>query len=196
MAEHEITLLLQKLEAGQREALDELVARLYPEIREIASRHMSGERRGHTLQPTALVNEAYVRLLARREPKWESRAHFLGAASQVIRRVLVEHARARKRRKRGGQVVMVTLPSELGGGSAVDLDLVALDEALDRLGREDPEDRAVVELRFFGGMSAQEIARALRTSTRTVERRWAYARAWLFRELNAGSGGAPVPEES
>jgi RNA polymerase sigma factor (TIGR02999 family) len=194
MAEHEITLLLRKLEAGQREALDELVARLYPEIREIAARHMRRERRGHTLQPTALVNEAYVRLLGRREPSWESRAHFLGAASQVIRRVLVEHARARNRYKRGGEVCLVTLPSELGGGADVDLDLVALDEALDRLGREDPDERAVVELRFFGGMSAQEIARALRTSTRTVERRWAYARAWLFRELNPGADGAPAPE--
>jgi RNA polymerase sigma factor (TIGR02999 family) len=194
MVDHEITLLLEELEAGRRDALDELIVRLYPEIREIAARHMSRERQNHTLQPTALVNEAYIKLIGRREPKWASRAHFLGAASQVVRRVLVEHARARGREKRGGPVRMVTLPSELAGGAAVDLDLVALDEALDRLSEENPEERAVVELRFFGGMSAAEVARVLRTSTRTVERRWAYARAWLFRELERGVGREPLPE--
>ncbi len=164
--------------------MDRLLPLLYQEIREIAACHMSRERRDHTLQPTALVHEAYLRLVDRKQSSWENRAHFLGAASQVIRRVLVEHARARKRVKRGGGMFLVTLPRELAGGEMADLDLIALDRALERLGKEDPDERAVVELRFFGGMSVPEIAKALNTSTRTVERRWTFAKAWLFRELH------------
>jgi RNA polymerase sigma factor (TIGR02999 family) len=186
MGEHDVTMLLQAIGKGDRSAMDRLVPLLYDEIREIAARHMARERKDHTLQPTALVNEAYMRLIDRREPDWENRTHFLGVASQVIRRVLVEHARARNRDKRGGGALMVTLSEGLAGGPAVDLDILALDRALDKLGESDPDERQVVELRFFGGMSVPEVAKVLGVSTRTVERRWTYARAWLFRELKGG----------
>ena len=184
--EHDVTLLLQAIGNGEREAMDRLIPMVYPAIRELAARQMAGERRAHTLQPTALVNEAYLRLVDRREPSWENRAHFLGAAAQIIRRVLVEHARARNREKRGGGALKVTLSEELPGGLAMDLDILALDEAMERLGEEHPEERQAVELRFFGGLSVPEAARVLGVSTRTVERRWTYARAWLFRELRDG----------
>jgi RNA polymerase sigma factor (TIGR02999 family) len=191
MRDHDVTALLEAINSGQKGAVDRLVPLLYSEIRKIAAHHMSGERKDHTLQPTALVHEAYLRLLGSREPNWENRAHFLGAASRVIRRVLVDHARAKNRVKRGGGQFLVTLPRELAGSDAIDLDLIALDRALDLLEQEDPEEKAVVELRFFGGMSVPEIAKALGVSTRTVERRWSYARAWLFRELQGDQGESP-----
>jgi RNA polymerase sigma factor (TIGR02999 family) len=193
MGEHDVTALLRALNDGDRDAMDRLIPLLYQEIREIAAHHMGMERRDHTLQPTALVNEAYLRLAGSKTSNWESRAHFLGAASRVIRRVLVEHARSRNRLKRGGGQQLVTLPREIAGDEGIDLDLLALDRALQRLGEEDPEEKEVVELRFFGGMSVPEIARVLGVSPRTVERRWSYARAWLFRELEGvephGRGG-------
>lgn len=195
MGEHDVTILLRQISDGDRAALDRLIPLVYDEIRAIASRHMSRERRDHTLQPTALINEAYLRLVDRRDPSWENRAHFLGVASQVIRRVLVEHARFRGREKRGGRVLKVTLSEELAGGPARDLDFLVLDGALDELGEEYPEEKQVVELRFFGGMSVSEAAEMLDVSPRTVERRWTFARAWLFRQLRdgerAGAGADP-----
>jgi RNA polymerase sigma factor (TIGR02999 family) len=187
MVQRDVTVLLQAIRKGDPDAMDRLMPLVYPEIRKLAARHMDRERRNHTLQPTALVNEAYLRLVDRREASWESRAHFLGAASQVIRRVLVEHARARNREKRGGGALRVTLAEEPAGGASVDLDVLALDQALDRLGEEHPAERQAVELRFFGGLSIPEAAEVLGVSTRTVERRWTFARAWLFRELRDGS---------
>lgn len=189
MDSRDVTQLLLEINQGRREALDLLIPLLYREIRAIAARQLSRERKDHTLQPTALVNEAYLRLVGSKQQSWENRAHFLGAAARVIRRVLVDHARTRNRDKRGGGACLVTLPGELAGGEEIDLDLIALDQALDKLGGEDPDERAVVELRFFGGMSVPEVARALGTSARTVERRWTYARSWLFRELQAGHQG-------
>lgn len=183
MTEHDVTILLQAIRDGDRGALEELVPLVYDEIRAIARRHLSRERRDHTLQPTALTNEAYLRLVGRTEANWANRAHFFGVASQVIRRVLVEHARARGRDKRGGNALRVTLSEELVGGSPVDLDFLALDTALEELGAEHPDEKQVVELRFFGGMSVPETAELLGVSTRTVERRWTFARAWLFRKL-------------
>ena len=188
MGEHDVTALLRAASGGDPDALDRLIPLVYDEIRAVALRHMGQERVGHTLQPTALANEAYIRLLDRCQANWESRAHFLGVASQVIRRVLVEHARARNRRKRGDGALAVTLSSELTGDLPLDLDILALDQALERLGEEHAEEKQVVELRFWGGLSVPEIARLLDTSTRTVERRWTYARAWLFRELRDEEG--------
>jgi len=134
-----------------------------------------------------------LRLAGDPQADYQDRAHFLGAAARVIRRVLVEHARARGRQKRGGNALVVSLTTDLSGGDPVDLDILALDEALDALGAEFPEERQTVELRFFGGLSVPEVAAVLAISTRTVERRWTFARAWLFRELrgkDGASGGA------
>jgi RNA polymerase sigma factor (TIGR02999 family) len=152
-------------------------------MRALAAYHMKSERRNHTLQPTALVHEAYIRLVKRDSPEWDNRAHFFSVASQVIRRILVEHARAKLSDKRGGGAVRVTLTEEAISGPAMDMDVLALDEALTRLGTEDGTAQKIVELRFFGGMTAQETATALGVSLRTVHRRWAYAKAWLYREL-------------
>lgn len=181
----EVTRLLQALREGDRSALDRLQPLLYEELRAIAGRQLRGERPNHTLQPTELVHEAYLRLLDRHSPEWESRAHFLGVAAQTIRRILVEHARARDRGKRGGGLVRVTMTDSLDS-HALDFDLLALDRALDKLGAEEPEDRDVVVLRFFGGLTMKEIAAVLGVSERTVHRRWEFARSWLYRELRGG----------
>ncbi len=188
MAEHDVTILLRAISDGDRGAIEHLIPLVYDEIRAIAGRHMSRERRNHTLQPTALTNEAYLRLVGRTEANWENRAHFFGVASQVIRRVLVEHARARGRDKRGGNALRITLDEDLAGGQGLDLDFLALDGALEELGEEHPEEKQVVELRFFGGMSVPETAKVLDVSSRTVERRWTFARAWLFRKLRGREG--------
>jgi len=185
--EHDVTALLHSLKDGDRQALDRLLPLVYQEMRALAAHHMKQERRDHTLQPTALVHEAYLRLVKRDSPDWENRAHFMGVASQVIRRTLVEHARSRKADKRGGGAVKVTLTEQAISGPAMDLDVLALDEALTRLGEEDDSARQVVELRFFGGMTAEETAEALGMAVRTVHRRWSYAKAWLYRELRIGS---------
>ncbi len=184
---HDVTALLHSLKEGDRQALDRLLPLVYQEMRALAAHHMKQERADHTLQPTALVHEAYLRLVKRDSPDWENRAHFMGVASQVIRRTLVEHARARKRDKRGGGAVKVTLTEQALSGPAMDMDVLALDEALTRLGEEDDSAQQVVELRFFGGMTTKETAEALGMAERTVHRRWAYAKAWLFQELRAGA---------
>lgn len=194
--EQDVTALLNRLKEGDGEALDRLLPLVYGEMRALAAHHMKGERKDHTLQPTALVHEAYLRLVKRETPNWDNRAHFLGVASQVIRRILVEHARSRKREKRGGGAVRVTLTEEALSGPAMDLDVLALDEALTRLGEEDDTAQRVVELRFFGGMTAEETSKVLLLSLRTVHRRWAYAKAWLYRELIDGyqTGGGTIVE--
>lgn len=183
---HEVTELLQALRGGDRGALDRLMPLVYGELRAIAAGHLRGERSDHTLQPTALVHEAYLRLLERQKPTWENRAHFLGVAAQAIRRILIEHARARGRGKRGGGRVRVTL-SDSSGTHELDFDVLALDEVLKRLHAEDSNDAEVVVLRYFGGLTVQEVASAMGISERTVHRRWEFARSWLFRELRGGS---------
>lgn len=192
----EVTRLLQMLAAGESAALDQLLPLVYDELRQIAARHLRGERSDHTLQPTALVHEAYLRLCQRHTPRWESRAHFLSAAAQAIRRILVDHARSRQREKRGGGWVRITLSEEMAGSQDPNLDLLALDEALERLGERDVTDQRVVELRFFGGLSFQEVALVLGVAERTVQRRWSFARAWLYRELGAAGTrpGSPQSE--
>jgi RNA polymerase sigma factor (TIGR02999 family) len=160
---------------------------LYPELRRLARAFMARERPGATLQPTALVHEAYLRLLGSDSGGWQSRAHFMAAASLAMRRILVERARRRLRRKRGGGLERVTLDAEAVASAVRPEELLALDAALEQLRARDPEMERVVELRYFGGLSAAETALVLRSSERTVHRQWAAARAWLHRAL-AGRG--------
>lgn len=186
-SERDVTHVLQQASAGDPEALRELFAAVYQELRERARAHLAQERRDHTLQPTALVHEAYMRLIDQNRVEWQNRAHFLAVASQAMRRVLVDHARRRGAQKRSGGKVHLSLDEALvlGDGSA-DPIVLALDEALTALAEELPEIARVVELRFFGGLTQEECATLLGVSRRTVCRQWDYAQAWLYRELRDG----------
>jgi len=144
---------------------------------------MRSESPAHSLQATALVNEAYLRLVDEKQVNWQNRAHFFGAAAQIIRRLLVDHARARHRLKRGGDTLKVSLNDEMNAAEPVQMDLVALDDALSRLAKLDPQQERIIELRFFAGLSIQETGEALSISPATVKRDWATARAWLYREM-------------
>jgi RNA polymerase sigma factor (TIGR02999 family) len=156
---------------------------LYNELHRLAMHHMRNERPGHTLQATALVNEAYLKLIDNREANWQNRAHFLAIASQAMRRVLIDHARSKRRVKRGGLQQKVSLEDVVIAAEEQTYDLVALDEALDRLAKVDARQSRIVELRFFGGLSVEQTAEVLSISAKTVKRDWAVARAWLHREL-------------
>lgn len=173
---------------GVADDLDELLPLLYDDLRRLASAAMRGERAGHTLQPTALAHEAYLRLAAQEGCRWTSRRQVLAVAGRVMRRVLVDHARARHAAKRGGDALRVTL-SEAIPGAGPDVDVVALDEALERLGSLDPRAAAIVELRALAGLTVAEVAAALDVSPATVKRDWTVARAWLSRELGARRDG-------
>jgi RNA polymerase sigma factor (TIGR02999 family) len=187
---HEVTQLLHAWRSGDDDALNRLFPLLYDELRAMAAGHLRRERPDHTLQPTALVHEAYLRLLPRKEASVEDRAQFLSVAAQAIRRVLVDHGRGKARAKRGGGQVRVTLTGKVAKEGPLDLDILDLDRALERLGEADPMDQKVVELKYFGGLSDAEAAKVLDCSERTVRRRWIYARAWLFRELNPEDSGS------
>lgn len=171
--------------AGGTSETDRLFEILYPELRQIAQRHLKQEREDHTLQPTSLVHEAYVRLSGSAGPYWRDRVHFLAVASRVMRHVLVDHARSRRRSKRRGRHLHVSLDQALLVSAVRDghPDLLAIDLALTRLERDEPQKAQVVEMRFFGGMTEDEIAQALGVTSRTVRRYWAYAQAWLYRDL-------------
>ena len=187
----DFTLLLQRAGDGDAEAGELIAVRLYDELRALARREMAGERRGHTLQPTALVHEAYLRLIGDDRQPFENRAHFFGAAAAAIRRVLVEHARRRGRAKRGGGRQRVELDAELQASPDRDEHLLALDESLRQLAVLDPEQARLVELRFFAGMTLDESARLLGVSQSTVVRHWRQARAWLQAALDdAGRDGS------
>lgn len=168
--------------------LHELMELVYAELRALAAHHLKGERPEHTLQPTALVHEAYVRMLEHPEARFESRAHFFRVAARQIRRVLVDHARSRNRAKRSGKLFRVTLGDNVAA-TALEVDMLALDEALTRLDGRSSQDRRIVEMKFFAGMTEAEIAAVLEISDRTVRRRWTFARAWLFSQLGATKGG-------
>ena len=183
---HTVTRLLDSARAGDSSALDRLVPLVYRELHQIAQRHMAGERADHTLQPTALVNEAFLRLLGGTQTAFEDRTHFLRTASQAMRRVLVDHARARNAAKRGA-TLQVTLDDVADSAPANIVDMIALDDALTRLSAADPRVAQVVELRFFGGLEVPEIAAILATSPATVKRDWRFAKAWLSRELSTES---------
>ena len=178
-----ITGLLTAWRAGDAGALEQLVDALYGELHRLARRCMAGERAGHSLQPTALVNEAYVRLIDARQVHWQNREHFLAVATRQMRRVLVDIARAKGYQKRGGAAVHVTFDESLPVMREPGRDLLALDDALDALARVDERKARVVEMRFFGGLSVEQSARALQVSVDTVMRDWKMAKAWLLREL-------------
>lgn len=183
-ASGEITQLLQALRAGDREAEDQLLDVVYGELHRIAARHMRRERIDHTLQATALIHEAYVRLIDQQAKDWQNRTHFYAVAAQVMRRILVDHARTHGTAKRGGGQYKVSLDDALPLTTEQSDALVALDEALSRLSKFDPRKSRIVELRYFGGLSVEEIARALGISSRTVKRDWTVAKAWLYGELH------------
>lgn len=179
----EITVLLKRLQGGDEEAEQRLVSAVHQELHMLAARYMRRERPGHTLQTTALVNEAYLKLVNLKSADWHDRAHFFAVAAQVMRRILVDHARKRIAGKRGGGFEVLALDEALVFSPERSQELVRLDEALQRLEAKDKRASRVVELRFFGGLSVEESAKVLGTSPRTVEREWTFARAWLRDEL-------------
>lgn len=170
--------------------MERLLPAVYDELRSLAERHLRNERRDHTLQPTALANEAYLKLARQNSSQWQDRIHFFAAAGQAIRRILVDHARGRRRRKRAGRRVQLDLEHVVFHPDGDAEDFIALDKAINKLLAESPRKARVVELRFFSGLTAEESAAILGVTTRTVERDWRYARAWLFRELGAGRRGS------
>ena len=180
---HSVTRLLREWRGGDREALDRLVPLVYEELRLQAARYLRRERPGHTLQTSALINEAYLRLVDAQDVPWQSRAHFCAVAANLMRRILVDHARMKRAEKRGGADVRLPLDEAMGVAGSQEVDLIALDEALEMLAALDPQQARVVELRFFTGLSVEETAEALGVSPRTVKRDWGMARAWLYSEL-------------
>jgi RNA polymerase sigma-70 factor (ECF subfamily) len=183
---NQITQLLQSWNQGDQSAIEKLVPLVYDELHRLAQRYMSDERPGHTLQPTALVNEAYLRLVDSAHADWESRAHFFAVCAQVMRRVLVDWARSRQALKRGGDVCVLDLDEALATTKQPGTNLVALDDALNTLAAVDPRKAQVVELRFFGGLNVKEVADILKVSPETVQRDWKLAKSWLRRELSRG----------
>jgi RNA polymerase sigma factor (TIGR02999 family) len=176
---------LRKWQYGDESALSELLPLVHETLHRLAHRHINRERRGHTLQTTALVNEAFLRLVGQQNADWESRAHFFAVSAHVMRHILVDYARQRASGKRGGEFRHVTLDADAAVSAERSAELVALDDALDALEKINPRGCKVVELRYFGGMSNTETAEVLRISETTVERDWRLARAWLYRELQA-----------
>jgi RNA polymerase sigma factor (TIGR02999 family) len=179
----EITQLLLAWGKGDQTALDELIPLVYAELRKLAKNYMRGQRPGHTLQTTALVNEAYLRLIDSSRVNWQNRTHFFAISAQLMRRVLVDFARAKNSLKRGGERIQVTLDERIEGPAEDRTDLVALDEALQKLAKMNERQAKIVELRYFGGLSEEEIGETLQISTRTVRRDWNIAKAWLFRTI-------------
>ena len=176
----DVTQWLLDRSAGGKQGLDEMLPVLYAELHRLATQYLGREAAGHTLQPTALVNEAYLRLVDQRRVDWRNRAQFLGLAANMMRRILVNHARDRGALKRGGDAQQVSLSLLESPSGRPDVDLIALEDALDRLAARDERKGRVVELKFFGGMTTEEIAEVLQISGATVEREWAFARAWLY----------------
>jgi RNA polymerase sigma factor (TIGR02999 family) len=180
-----VTQLLVAWGKGDREAFDRLMPQVRQELHRIADRYMAAERPGHDLQATALINEAYIRLVDWKNIQWADRAHFFGMAANMMRRVLVDHARRRDRVKRGGEAMQVSLLEAAHVPAPERADVLALDQALQQLEQFDPRKSRIVEMRFFGGLSLEEAAEALNVSVATVRRDWSLARAWLFRELKS-----------
>lgn len=184
----EVSLLLAEMRSGRKDALARLLPLVYGELRRLSARYMKDERRGHTLQPTALVHEAYLRLAGQDRANWQNRTQFIGIAGQLMRRLLVDYARKRHAAKRGGS--LITLEEDLGNPCSPVApleEILAVDQALERLAALDRQQARVVELRYFGGLSAEETADAMAVSQRTVEREWALAKAWLRTQLGQGA---------
>ena len=182
----DVSILLRAWSEGDRAALEKLTPIVYDELHRLARRYMRGERPGHSLQATALVNEAYTRLVDYKRMQWQDRAHFFAVSAQLMRRILVEHAR-RRNQKRGGGVLHVSLDETAVLGGPQDTDLVSLDDAMNALFKLDPRKVQVVEMRFFGGLSVEETAEVLKVSPITIKRDWRAARMWLYRELTSAT---------
>ena len=182
----EVTGLLQAWSGGDQAALEKLMPLVYAELHRLAKRYMGHEHAGHSLQTSALVNEAYLRLVDAHGVHWQNRTHFFAVSAQIMRRILVDFARARQNLKRGGAVRQVTLDEGLVVSPESGADLFSLDEALERLAALNPRQSKVVELRYFGGLKEEELAEALNVSPRTIRHDWSVARAWLYRELRHG----------
>jgi RNA polymerase sigma factor (TIGR02999 family) len=182
-SDHDVTTLLQAWAAGDQDALKALTPLVAGELHRLARHYMRGEHVGHTLQATALINEVYLRLIDWRNVRWQDRAHFFAVSARLMRRTLVDHARRSRFRKRGGDVERISLDEAVIASPGRSADLIAIDDALVRLSEFDARKGKVVELRFFGGLTVEEIAEVLGTSPRTVKREWSLARAWLYTEL-------------
>ena len=180
----QVTDLLARWRLGDREALDALMPLVYQELRHLARHYLRQERPDHTLQSTALVHEAFVRLVGQSPPEWKNRTHFFGVAARLMRQILVDHARSHRAAKRGGDSFKLTLNEALVGSKVKDLDILALDDALNNLAQLNPQQSQIVELRFFSGLSIEDTSEVLGVSPATVKRSWTTARAWLFREMN------------
>lgn len=178
-----VTELLVRFRQGDREAEAQLIPAVYAELRRLASVCFNHERRDHTLEPTALVHEAFLRMTNENQPQWQNRAHFFGVAARLMRQILVDHARRHHTRKRGGDQEKLALDAVLLSTEEKSADVVRLDEALDRLSEQDERQARIVEMRFFGGLKLEEIAEVLQISPRTVKRDWTIARAWLHQEM-------------
>jgi RNA polymerase sigma factor (TIGR02999 family) len=184
----EVTQLLLAWSRGDRAALDRLIPLVSTELHRLAHHYMRRERTGHTLQTTALVNEAYVRLVDASRVEWRDRAHFFAVSASLMRRILVDFARRRRYQKRGGGAVMIALDEDDIPGPQPGPDIVALDAALEALAAFDPRAASIVELRFFGGLTVEETAEVVGVSPRTIKREWAAAKAWLLGEMGGGGG--------
>ena len=189
-SQHEITRLLADWSNGDRGALEKLTPLVYDELRRLAGRYLRQERVGHTLQSTALVHEAYLKLVGQNNVRWQNRAHFFGIAAQMIRRILVDYARARKADKRGSGAEKLSLDEAIALPGGQDLDLVALDDALEGLAKIDSRQSRLVELRFFAGLTIEETAEVMQMSLATAKRDWVSAKAWLSREVRRQSAHA------
>jgi RNA polymerase sigma-70 factor, ECF subfamily len=183
----DVTMLLRAAASGERRAIDALMTAIYDDLRRLAVSHMKGEREDHTLQATAVVHEAYVKLIDQRNTDWKDRLHFFSIASRIIRRILVDHARGRLAEKRGGVGAKIHIGDQDFVGPECDINLIALDEALVELADLDDQQAKIVELRFFGGCSVEEVAELLHIGKRTVDRDWQAARSWLFLRIE-GAG--------
>ena len=183
----DVTVLLRAWSSGDETALEQLLPLIEAELRRLARGYMARERRGHTLQTSALVNEAFLRLVDARTIEWQDRAHFLGISARLMRRVLVDHARARGYKKRGGEVRRISWTDAIAVVPPPDFNLLALDRALDNLASLDARKARVVEMRFFGGLTVEETAAALHVSTDTIKRDWRLAKLWLLRDMEGDS---------
>ena len=187
---HRVTELLEQWSDGNQAALDELLPLVEAELHRIARRYMSRERQGHTLQTTALVNEAYIRLAAAKEINFQSRAHFFALAARIMRRIMIDYARRRRNQQHGAGAPRVSLDEAALVADERSAELLALDEALDELTLKHPRKGRVIELRFFGGLTVEEAATVLKIDARTVKRDWLFARAWLHNKISEGSSSA------
>lgn len=193
---HEVTQLLLAWGEGDQAALEKLIPMVHGELHRLARQHLRRENPGHTLQTTALVNEAYLRLVDWQNANWQNRAHFFGVSAQLMRHILVDHARRRRYLKRGGAQLRVSLEEAMVVAEGQGADLVALDDALTSLAQLDPRKSRIVELRFFGGLSVEETAEVLKISPRTVMREWGLAQAWLYRELTCTKKDEAAEDDS